>query len=38
MELINAADSYNIEAILKLNGKYPGIIENLKDATKKNRL
>jgi PAS domain S-box-containing protein len=33
-ELINAADNYNIVAILKLIGKYPGIIENLKDSSK----
>ena len=33
-ELIIAADSYNIEAMLKLIGKYPGIIENLKDSSK----
>ena len=34
-ELIIAADSYNIEAILKLIGKYSGIIENLKESSKK---
>ncbi|MCX6254661.1 MAG: PAS domain S-box protein, partial [Bacteroidia bacterium] len=33
-ELISAADSFNIEAILKLIGKYKGIIESLKDSTK----
>lgn len=33
-ELINAADNYNIVAILKLIGKYSGIIENLKDSPK----
>ena len=33
-ELIIAADSYNIDAMLKLIGKYPGIIENLKDSSK----
>ena len=33
-DLINAADSFNIEAILKLIRKYTGIIENLKDSTK----
>ncbi len=32
-ELINAADNYNIVAILKLIGKYPSIIENLKDSS-----
>ncbi len=32
-KLINAADSFNIEAILKLIGKYKGIIESLKDST-----
>jgi CheY-like chemotaxis protein len=33
-ELIIAADSYNIDAMLKLIGKFPGIIENLKDSSK----
>lgn len=33
-ELISAADSFNIEAILKLIGKYKGIIESLKDSAK----
>jgi two-component system sensor histidine kinase EvgS len=33
-ELISAADSFNIEAILKLIGKYKGIIESFKDSTK----
>jgi polar amino acid transport system substrate-binding protein/two-component system sensor histidine kinase EvgS len=33
-DLISAADIFNIEAILKLISKYPGIIENLKDSTK----
>ncbi len=33
-ELIRAADSFNIEAILKLIGKYRGIIENLKGSKK----
>ncbi len=36
-ELIDAADNYNIVAILKLIGKYSGIIENLKDSTKNNK-
>jgi PAS domain S-box-containing protein len=34
-ELIIAADSYNIGAMLKLIGKYSGIIENLKESPKK---
>jgi PAS domain S-box-containing protein len=33
--LMNAADSYNIESILKLIVKYSGIIESLKELTKK---
>jgi PAS domain S-box-containing protein len=33
-ELMNAADSYNIESILKLIVKYPGIIESLKNQQK----
>ena len=33
-ELIISADTYNIVSILKLIGKYSGIIENLKDPTK----
>jgi PAS domain S-box-containing protein len=32
-DLISAADSFNIEAILKLIGKYKIIIESLKDST-----
>lgn len=35
VELINAADSCNIEAILKLIGKYSYMIENLKDLTQR---
>lgn len=31
-ELVSAADSFNIEAILNLIRKYPGIVESLKDA------
>jgi signal transduction histidine kinase/CheY-like chemotaxis protein len=31
-ELVNAADSFNIEAILNLIRKYPGIVELLKDV------
>jgi len=31
-DLISAADSFNIEAILKLIGKYTGIIESLKNS------
>jgi PAS domain S-box-containing protein len=34
-QLINAADSYNIEAILKLIGNYSGIIEIIKDSNLK---
>jgi signal transduction histidine kinase len=34
-DLIKAADSFNIEAILKLIGKYTGINESLKDLLKK---
>jgi len=33
-ELISAADSFNIEAVLKLIEKYKGIIESLKDSNK----
>jgi nitrogen-specific signal transduction histidine kinase/CheY-like chemotaxis protein len=33
-ELINAADSFNIEALLKLIRKYSGIIDRIKDSTK----
>jgi hypothetical protein len=33
-EFISAADSFNIEAILKLIEKYKGIIESLKVSTK----
>jgi hypothetical protein len=33
-DLISAADSFNIGAILKLIGKYKGIIESLKGSTK----
>jgi PAS domain S-box-containing protein len=33
-ELINAADSFNIEALIKLIGKYKSIIESLKNSTK----
>jgi len=33
-DLISAADSFNIEAILKLIGKYKVIIESFKDSTK----
>jgi len=33
-ELISAADGFNIEAILKLLGKYKGIIESLSDSNK----
>ncbi len=29
-ELVSAADSFNIEAILNLIRKYPGIVESLK--------
>ena len=34
-DLISAADSFNIEAILKLIGKYKVIFESLKDSTNK---
>jgi PAS domain S-box-containing protein len=33
-DLISAADSFNIGAILKLTGKYKGIIGSLKESTK----
>ena len=33
-DMINAADSFNIGAILKLTGKYRGIIGSLKESTK----
>jgi len=33
-DMINAADSFNIGAILKLIGKYRGIIGSLKESTK----
>ena len=33
-DLTGATDSFNIGAILKLIGKYKGIIENLKGSTK----
>ena len=31
VDLVNAADSFNIEAILKLIGKFTGIVESLKE-------
>jgi len=33
-DLISATDNYNIVALLKLIGKYPVIIENLKESSK----
>jgi hypothetical protein len=32
-ELVRAADSFNIETILKLIRKYTGIVESLKEPT-----
>jgi hypothetical protein len=36
-ELVSAADSFNIKAILKLVKKYPAFIEDLKGSVQKNK-
>ena len=36
-ELVSAADSFNIKAILKLLKKYPAFIEDLKESVQKNK-